>query len=438
MRTTALFAALTLACCVFTRTAQAEDLLDLLPLALAQDQTLALAEATKRETDQDAPIARAALLPQASATQTLTDTHGGDLSGDLGHLRERELSATATQTLFSLSDIAAYRQARDKVSAGEQTLRSARLSLYIRLVQAYFDVLIEQDLLQTYEAYEDAYRREYEQTRVRLEQGLSAQVDMNQAKAYWLYIKSDRIKVANDLESARQALATIIGRPPGKLATLREDFPMTMPVPSDADAWVARAIENNPDIAADRASLSASEHAVTAARGGHLPTLQASFSYGKTGEWYTRSASDPSYGRSELAAGLTLSIPLFSGGSIQAQVRQTLAERDAAISTLENQRRTSEASIRATFKALQQGVTQVEAAHQAMQAASESVKSMQMGYEIGTQSLTNLVVAIGSLADSQAQYSTARHLFVENLLLLKQAAGVLTPDDLAEVNRWLH
>lgn len=437
MKNTASLAAALLACIGIAPVAHAEDLLDLLHLALAQDQTLAQAEADKRSTDQAAPIARAALLPQAALSQTLTDTRGGELTTDQGHQRERTLSGSATQILFSLPDIASFRQARDEVVAGNETLRAARLDLYMRVTQAYFDVLIAQDQLKTYDAYEDAYRREYEQTQVRLEQGLSAEVDMNQAKAYWLNIKSQRISVANNLESAQQSLATIIGRTPGALATLREDFPMKMPVPSDVQAWIARALDNNPTTAADSASLRAAEHAVTAARGGHLPTLQASFSYGKTGQWYTRSASDPSYGPSEKAVGLTLNVPLFSGGLTQAQVRQALAQRDAAASELESQRRNADYQVRTNFKALQQGVAQVEAAQQAMQAASESVKSMQIGYEIGTQSLTNLVVAIGTLADTQSQYSSTRHQFVLNLLQLKQVAGVLTPEDLAEINRWL-
>jgi outer membrane protein len=438
MKTPLPLAALALACVLAVVPAHAEDLTDLLRLAVAQDPTLAQADATKRATDQEVGIERAALLPQANAQQSLTDTRGGTLDGTLGHQRERALGGTLTQTLFSLPDIATYRQARAQAAAGEETLREARLDLYMRVAQAYFDVLVAQDQLKTYDAYEDAYRREYEQTHTRYEQGLSAEVDMNQAKTYYLNIKSQRISVENALENARQALARIIGRPPGELAKLREDFPMSMPVPSDVEAWVAQASQNNPDIGADTHSLRAAEHAVSAARGGHLPTLAASLSYGKTGAWYTRAASDPSYGRSETAIGLTLNFPLFSGGLTQAQVRQALAQRDAAASQLEIAHRAADYDVRTYYKALEQGVTQVEAARQAMTAATDSVRSMQMGYEIGTQSLTNLVVAIGTLADTQSQYSNTRHQFVLNLLQLKQAAGVLAPTDLEEINRWLH
>lgn len=437
MKTSVPLATLALACALAIRPAHAEDLLDLLRLAVAQDPTLAQADADKRATDQGVGIQRAALLPQASLQQSLTDTRGGTLEDGLGHQRERQLGGTLTQTLFSLPDIATLRQARAQAAAGEQTLRAARLDLYMRVAQAYFDVLVSRDNLKTYAAYEDAYRREYEQTRVRYQQGLSAEVDMNQAKAYWLNIKSQRIAVENAQQSAQQALAKIIGRVPGELASLREDFPMTMPVPADVEAWAAQAAQNNPLVGADAQGLRAAEHAVSAARGGHLPTLAAGFSYGKTGEWYTRSASDPSYGRAEKAIALTLNFPLYSGGLTQAQVRQALAQRDGAASQLEAARRQADYAVRTYYQALEQGVAQVEAAREAMQAASESVRSMQMGYEIGTQSLTNLVVAIGTLANTQSQYSSTRHQFVLNLLLLKQAAGVLAPSDLEEINRWL-
>lgn len=437
MKTSLLLAHLALACALYAAPARAEDLMELLRLAVAEDPTLAQADAGKRATDQNVPIGRAALLPQATLQQQLVDTRGGTLDDRAGHLRERQLGGSVTQTLFNLSDLATLRQAKAEAAAGEEDLRGARLDLLMRLAQAYFDVLVAQDQLRTYDAYEDAYRRQYEQTSVRYEQGLSAEVDMNQAKAYWLSIKAQRIAVENALESSRQALARIVGRPPGTLAVLREDFPMQMPVPADADAWVAQAAQRSPAIGADAQTLRAAEHAVTAARGGHLPTLAASFSYGRTGQWYTRAASDPSYGRDEAAVGLTLSFPLYSGGRVHAQVRQALAQRDQAASALEGSRRQAEYEVRTYYKALEQGVAQVEAARLAMSAASDSVRAMQMGYEIGTQSLTNLVVAIGQLANTQSQYSSLRHQFVMDQLLLRQAAGVLAETDIEEINRWL-
>lgn len=432
------FVALALACALGAAPARAEDLMEVFQQAVAHDPTLSTADATKRAGDQDVPIARAALLPQAALEHDLSETRGGTLDGTTqGRLRARELSGSLTQTVFGLADLASLKQAKASAAAGGETYRAALLNLYVRVAQAYLNVLVAQDELDTYSAYEDAYRREFEQTRTRFEQGLSAQVDKTQAEAYYQYIKSQRLGVENNLQQARQALAQITGRQPGELRKLREDFPMQLPVPADAEAWVVLAHAHNPSVQADDYSVRAAEHAVSAARAGHLPTLQASVDYSKSGSWYTRYPSDPSNGRGETVIGLTLSFPLFSGGATQAQVRQALAERDAAAGTLEGQRRQAEYDVRSYYQQLVQGVAQVEAARKAVEAARQSLQAMQAGYEIGTQNLTSLVVAIGTLADTQGQYSSVRHQFVLNALLLRQAAGVLEVKDLEEVNRWL-
>jgi outer membrane protein len=62
---------------------------------------------------------------------------------------------------------------------------------------------------------------------------------------------------------------------------------------------------------------------------------------------------------------------------------------------------------------------------------------MRAGYAIGTQSLTNVVVAIEQLAQSQFQYIVVRHQFILNKLLLKQAAGTVDIHDLEDINRLL-
>jgi hypothetical protein len=41
------------------------------------------------------------------------------------------------------------------------------------------------------------------------------------------------------------------------------------------------------------------------------------------------------------------------------------------------------------------------------------------------------------LFQSQTKYATARYAYVNNILLLKQAAGTLSFDDLHAINRWL-
>jgi outer membrane protein len=417
---------------------QAEDLMDVLQQALANDPQLSAADASRRSSDQEVPIARAGLLPQATLEHSFSQTADGvrDVNQQ-GQQRTRQLIGSLTQSVFDLSTLATLRQAKASAAAGQEIYRAELLQLYVRAAQAYFNVLLMQDQLQTYNAYEDAYRRNYEQTNTRYAEGLSAQVDMNQAHAYYLLSKSQRISVENSLQQAQQALTQITAREPGELRKLREDFPMQLPVPADVQSWVAQALQLNPSVQSEGHALRAAEHAISAARAGHLPTLQANVGYSKSGSWYSGSPSDPSNAPGETVVGLTMNFPLFSGGAVRAQVRQAVADRDVAAGTLESERRQVEYDVRSYYQQLVQGVAQVEAARAAVQASQQSLQSMQVGYEIGTQDLTNLVLAIGNLADSQSQYTSVRHQYVLSLLLLKQAAGVLEVEDLQEVNRWL-
>jgi outer membrane protein len=69
-----------------------------------------------------------------------------------------------------------------------------------------------------------------------------------------------------------------------------------------------------------------------------------------------------------------------------------------------------------------------------VEAAKKSLESMRAGYAIGTQSLTNVVFAIETLANVQSEYTVVRHQFILNKLLLKQAAGTIDVHDLEAVN----
>jgi outer membrane protein len=83
------------------------------------------------------------------------------------------------------------------------------------------------------------------------------------------------------------------------------------------------------------------------------------------------------------------------------------------------------------------GIEQVDAARTSVEAARKSLASMRAGYEMGTQSLTNVVFAIEQLANVQTEYTVVRHQFILNKLLLKQVAGSVDVHDLEDVNKLL-
>jgi outer membrane protein len=423
-----------------------EDLMDAYRQAVANDPVLATADAQRLLVAEGVPVARSALLPQLSANLGLEQSHGGsggtttDSNGNVvttsakGHTRDRSFSGSLEQPILDLSAIANLRAAGAARDAQDQTYQAALQNLYVRVAQAYFNVLVSEDLVEINRAYEDAYKQEYDQTSARFKNGLSMAADVSQSKAYYLYIKAQRIQSEDSLKDARKALEQITGKPTGTLKKLRDDLPMQPPSPDNAQAWVDAALQTNPTILAARYTVRSDEHKVSAARAGHLPTLTAGVSYNKFGAWSNVVPGGAGYGPATTTVGLTLRVPLFSGGLTHAQVKQAIFQRDADQGVLESQRRQAARDASNYFNLVQDGIEQVDSARASVDAAKKSLESMRAGYAIGTQRLTDVVIAIQTLASVQSQYTVARHQFILDKLLLKQAAGTIDLKDLEAVN----
>jgi outer membrane protein len=430
-------------------TVQAEDLVDAFRKAVANDPVLATANANRLAVAEGVPQARSALLPQLSVGLDFDQFHGGqggsttDSNGNIvpisggGHERSRDFDAQLTQPILNLQSIATLRAAQSTRDSQNETDRAALENLYVRVTGAYFNVLVAQDQLEVDKSYEDAYKQEFEQSGERFKQGLVAESDVNQSQAYYQFIKAQRITAMDALKDARRALEQITGEQTGELKVLREDLPMQAPTPNDAKAWVDAAMQTNPTILAAHYAVKADEHRISAARAGHLPTLSLGVDYSKFGNWSNTLPGSAGYGTGTTTLGLTLTVPIFTGGLTQSQVRQAIALRDADEGTLETQRRQAARDANNFFTQIVDGVEQVQSARTSVEAAKRSLASMRAGNDIGTQSLTNVVIAIQVLAEAQSEYTVVRHQFILNKLLLKQAAGTIVLADLEDVNRLL-
>ena len=129
-----------------------EDLMDAYHQAIANDPVLSTADAARVVTAENVPQARAALLPQLSVGLGLEQIHGGSGSvtssggnivstGSSGYTRERDLSTTLNQPIINLSAIANLKAARASRDSGDETYRAALQNLYVRVCNAYFNVL---------------------------------------------------------------------------------------------------------------------------------------------------------------------------------------------------------------------------------------------------------------------------------------------------------
>lgn len=431
--------------------AHAENLLDAYRQAYANDPTLAQAESQRLATGEGVPQARSTLLPHLSASLSLnqrqgnqgtidTTTGGVTLPTSLGHSRSRNLSVTLSQSIFDFSNYANLAAAHSQADAQNAQYQAALQDLMIRVAQAYFGVLTAQDAVDYNQANEQSLARELDQANQRFQVGLSAITDVQDAKAQHDSATAQLITAQNRLDDAREALTQITGQPVGELEVLRDDLPMAPPQPNDQSTWVKSALQQNPNVLAQQFNVDTAEHDITAARAGHLPTLSASVNYGKGASWYQNGSAPSGFGDDgggSTTIGLTLSVPLFSGGMTHARVRQSIYQRDGAKDSLEITRRQVIRNTRNYFRSVIAGIKQVEATRSAVTSSTSALAATQAGFEVGTRNIVDVLQSQAALTNARQQYSQARHQFVLNKLLLKQAAGSIDVKDLGQVNQLL-
>jgi outer membrane protein len=442
--------------------AHADDLMQVYQEARASDPTLAGAEATKLATDENIDQARSQLLPQIGAALSYTRTHGGengsfflpnpndptgqtdvlvDSTTTTGH--QRSMGATLEQSILDISRWTQLKSSKETARAGEATYDAAQQQLLINVSEAYFNVLTALDALKYADANEKALNRQLEQAQQRFEVGLAAITDVNDAKAQHDAAVASVISNQNAVDQAREAVRQLTNKEPGDFKKLREDLPLDHPNPDDPKVWVDLALKQNPALSSAAFQVNAAEANISTARAGHLPTIIGTVNYSRATSWsqtdftggeFHDFAGDPKWGSS---IGITLNVPIFTGGLTQSRVRQAIFNRDFAQDQYEFNRRQVEAATRNNFRSVIAGASEVEATKAAVVSAQSSVEATQAGYEVGTRTIVDVLISQQTLLQAQSSYSQARHTFVINGLLLKQAAGVVEVKDLAAINALL-
>ena len=450
--------AFALAIALLPTVAHADDLLQSYNNARNSDPQFAAAESRQLITREGAVQARAALLPQIDGSATLRrsksegpaifqpDPTQPTFSGNISSTStSRSVGLNGSQVLFDFSRYSTLKSQKALTRASEFQLESDGLSLITRTSAAYFNVLVQLETLAAAEASETALKKQFDFASKRLEVGLAPITDMHEARAQYEGARANTILARNAVQDAYQALVEITGTPVANLKGLPDNFQPALPESRDADGWVQTAIAQNPALQAKQEQVRSSELNVNTARAGHLPTLSLSGGYSKSANWGERTFSagafnDTSPTNSESrgpSIGLTLSVPIFSGGATQSRVRQALAQRDVAQDELEQQRRALERSTRNAYQALVAGISEVEARRLALVSAQSAYEASQVGLDVGTRTVLDVLNNQRTLFTAQQAYAQSKYNFLQSRLLLEQAAGTLEISDVEDVNRLL-
>jgi outer membrane protein len=132
--------------------------------------------------------------------------------------------------------------------------------------------------------------------------------------------------------------------------------------------------------------------------------------------------------------GVSMTIPLFAGYSIQNRVRETLSLEEKARADLDAAQRNIAQATRTAFMGLESGLGQVRAYEAAALSSQSALDANKLGYQVGVRINIDVLNSQSQLYDTKAKLSKARYDVLMGNLRLRQASGSLQVEDLQAIN----
>ncbi|MGR3486336.1 MAG: TolC family outer membrane protein [Paracoccaceae bacterium] len=406
-------AALALGLLAATAPARAETLHDALAHAYEHSGLLEQNRALLRAADEDVAQAVSALRAivgwEATASARYPDIFGGvDTSVNVG------LSATLLLWDGGATEIGIDAQ-KELVLAARADLVSVEQQVLLRAVQAYMTVRREQAFLDLRRSNVRLIEQELRAARDRFEVGEITRTDVSLAEARLAAAQSQQAAAEGALAQASAEFRAAVGRAPGALAPVD-------PARIDRGREAAQhfAVRNHPDLASIQRNIAAAELNVRRAeRARTRPRVTGTVTGGFNQDF------DDSYSLS-----ITGQQTLYQGGLRSSQIRQIMAQRDAARAGLHVTRHAIEQNVANAYATLTVSRASIDAFDQQVRAATTAFRGIREEATLGARTTLDVLDAEQELSDARTNLVSAQ---IDEVLASYQvlaAMGLLTVDHL--------
>jgi outer membrane protein len=444
-------------------TAQAQSLMALYRAAQGYDSAYQAAQAQFKATSAKVDQAQALYAPSvnfqaglkrgweqggAKTDSTgLTGTSSTDSTSDKAQT-DGTLGVQLSQPLYNRFNEVVITQAQRGVAIAEAGLRATGQDLMVRVSAAYFDVLASSDSLAFVRAQKAAVAEQLASAKRNFEVGTATITDTREAQARFDLVIAQEIAAENDLTIKKSLLNQQVGTTDAQPVGVR--LPLVLPAVAGNEAeWTASTEKNQAQVQSKRIELELAQLESAKSRASTAPSVALSAAVGKSIPWggtSTSSTSTSSTGSSSsgtstrpndgqsASVGVTLTIPLFTGRTLDAKLKETVSLEEKARNDLETVRRNALQTTRTAFYGVQSGMGQVKAFEAAEVSSQSALDANKLGYQVGVRINIDVLNSQSQLFDTKAKLAKARYDVLVGGLKLRQAAGTLAEAHLQEVN----
>jgi len=385
-------------------------------LALKQNPTAQIAILQAAQSEQDRKIALSELLPQAQVGVTeqwerlnIRAQFGGAaiFPGVPKHLGPYPIFSAGPSfngPIFDLALLRRYQSSRNTANASRADSLSTREQVILLVVSQYISTLRNIADVQASQSRVDLAQALYDQAADRQKEGVSTSIDTLRANVELQNEKQRLIQAQTSRETSLFALSRLLNLDPRQAIELGDSLSFFETPQPDVEMSIEQALAARYEWKSLQEQIRAAENEKRAASASRLPSLNFNGNWAELGTYPYGSIPTYSY------AG-TVSVPLFTGGRIRAQI----VRADLDIQRLHQQQMDLRNEIAQDVKTalinLDSARSEVSVANLGVQLSKEEVDQARDRFNAGVADNIEVIQAQDSLARANDNQITALYRF---------------------------
>ena len=351
------------------------------------------------------------------------DSGGSSEPMEMGRTHSVTFGLSAQMPVVNFQLWESLRLSGDQVELAVEQARESRLGTVASVKQAFYGILFAKEAYKVYNSvYENAVEN-FRLTEMRYNAAKASELDLTRAKSNVAAAIPNLYNAENSVELALWQLKAVMGVDLDRnidIAGTLEEYAGQMF--SDIAEGERASLDGNSQLRQLAQQAEMLSRQIRMQQYAYLPTLALTFSYSYLTQSDIFNLSQWKWFPSS-TIGLSLSIPIFSGGQRYHAIKQTRVQADELELQRENAERQLRIGIRQSLGTMDTAMRTYDASKEALTSAEKAYDIAVKSYQLGKSTLTDLNNVELTLTQSRLAVSQAIYNFVIAKAGLEQTLG---------------
>ena len=387
----------------------AETLADAVALAYQTNPTIQAQRASQRALDEDYVQARTGFRPQASINANVGREWTNNKFASFGDNNTSSATLSVSQPLYTGGRVSsAVTAAEADVFAGRENLRRVEIQVLQNVIQVYVDVRRDQQRLAISHENVVVLQRQLEEAKARFEVGELTRTDVAQTEARLAAGQAALASSQAQLAISRSSYAAVVGQNPASLAP---EPPLSNQLPPTVDQAFDRAERDNPLMRQQDYTEQGSAARVAQAKAQTRPEVSLRGSIGTSGFGTPILSNNSPFANSshDIQAAAVITMPVFTGGLTQSQIRQAAERNNADRIGIEGVRRQVLLDVSSAWNQLLGSRANLSSNEEQVRAAGVAYEGIKQEADVGLRTTLDVLNQEQELRNAELALVNARH-----------------------------